>query len=379
MKIFKIKGIEIKFHISTLVIVAIVGFYAASIYYTTLKGNVQIWELILVGLINGIFILLSILAHELMHSLMALRKGIKVSEIDLYLFGGVSKIEEEPDNPKNEFLISIVGPITSLIIGSILMILYFLPVKYNPMIYITLYYIGLSNILLGIFNAIPAFPMDGGRVLRAYLWHKRKNILSATKTASKVGVFFGYAMIIFGFVEIIFIGVFSGFWFVLIGWFLISSAKNSYAHTIVEVKLSNLFAKNILHPLTISIPFNMLIIDSIRYYFMVYKKSYFPISEGDKIVGIIDLKTIQKISIDERRNMLVDNAMYKISDFPIINGDESGKKALMSLRKIRNTPKLLIVVERDTDKILGIIGEEDIRAALEYADIIKHHEINFNS
>lgn len=379
MKLFKIKGIDIKFHISTLVIVAIVGFYAASIYYTTLKGNVPIWELILVGLINGMLIILSILAHELMHSLMALRKGIKVSEIDLYLFGGVSKIEEEPDNPKNEFLISIVGPITSLIIGIVLMILYFLPINYIPMIYITLYYIGLSNILLGIFNAIPAFPMDGGRVLRAYLWHKRKNILSATKTASKVGKFFGIAMIIFGFGEMFFIGIFSGFWFVLIGWFLISSARNSYTYTIVEVKLSNLFAKNILHPLNISIPSNMLIIDSIRYYFMVYKKSYFPISEGDKIVGIIDLKTIQKIPINERRNMLVNNAMYKISDFPIINEDESGKKALMSLRKIQNMPKLLIVVERDTDKILGIIGNEDIQAALEYADIIKAHEINFNS
>ena len=194
MRIGTIKGIKIKLHFSTLFIVGLVGFYSAILYIDLARQanhEVILLELVLVFLLNGILILLSILIHELSHSLMALRYGLKVSEIELYLFGGVSKMEEEPKTPKSELLISIIGPISSFVFGASFLVLFFLtPIPLPAWLLVTLFYSGITNIGLGIFNLLPAFPMDGGRVLRAFLWNRRKNLLSATKTASKVERFF---------------------------------------------------------------------------------------------------------------------------------------------------------------------------------------------
>ncbi|MHA2088583.1 MAG: M50 family metallopeptidase, partial [Promethearchaeota archaeon] len=169
MKIAKIKGIEIRLHLSTLLIIALVGFYAASLY-AALIPNASIIELITVGLINGIIILASILTHELSHSIIAQRNGLEVTEIELHLFGGVSRIEEEPHTPRAEILIAIVGPLSSLLIGIILLVLFYLPLSIPTFLVVTFFYSGISNIGLGIFNLLPAFPIDGGRVLRAFLW-----------------------------------------------------------------------------------------------------------------------------------------------------------------------------------------------------------------
>jgi len=114
------------------------------------------------------------LIHELSHSLVAQKYDLDVREIELYLFGGVSKIEEEPRTPKSEMIISVVGPLSSLLIGLGLLALFFLPINLPSVISITLLYSGISNVGLSLFNLFPAFPIDGGRILRAFLW-KRKN------------------------------------------------------------------------------------------------------------------------------------------------------------------------------------------------------------
>ena len=228
MKIARIYGIDIKLRISTLLIVGLVGFYAASFYYS-LVPNPPLFDLILVGLVSGFMLLFSILAHELMHSIVAQKYGLKVSEIELYLFGGASKIEEEPKTPKSEMIIAVVGPLTSLVIGGILLLIIFLfPIGIYPLLFVPIFYTGFSNIILGIFNLLPAFPMDGGRVLRAFLWYRRHDIISATKTSSRIGSVFAYGLIGFGFLQMLFYGFLNGLWFVIIGFFLNSQTRQSY-------------------------------------------------------------------------------------------------------------------------------------------------------
>ena len=219
MKIGTIKGITIRLNISTLLIIALVGFSAASFYDQMVEG-IGLVELILVGILNGVILLASILLHELSHSLMAQRYELNVTEIELYLFGGVSKIEEEPRTPKSEMIISVVGPATSLLIGGALFGLYFLPIAVPSFLVVTFFYSGLSNVILGIFNMIPAFPMDGGRVLRAFLWNRRDDIVSSTKSATTVSKFFGYGFMVLGFIQMILFFSFNAFWFILIGMFL---------------------------------------------------------------------------------------------------------------------------------------------------------------
>ncbi|MFW9784562.1 MAG: site-2 protease family protein, partial [Candidatus Heimdallarchaeota archaeon] len=259
MKIAKIKGIQIKLHFSTLLIVALVGFYASN-FYSALTPGASIIEIVAVGIINGIIILLSILLHELSHSIIAQKFGLDVTEIELYLFGGVSKIEEEPRTPKSEALIAIVGPLSSLIMGGLMLIGFFLPISIPAFLAVTLFYSGFSNIGLGIFNLLPAFPIDGGRVLRAFLWNRRKNLISATKSASRVGVGFGYGLMAFGLFQIFTSGLINGIWLMIMGSFLRSTARQSYVQTINEVTLSNIGVKEILSKpkRNLEIPFEIL-------------------------------------------------------------------------------------------------------------------------
>ncbi|MFW9999093.1 MAG: M50 family metallopeptidase [Candidatus Hodarchaeota archaeon] len=360
----KIANIKIKLNLSTLIIVVLVGFYATS-FYASIVQNAPLLELLIVGLINGIIILLSILTHELSHSIVAQKFGLGVSEIELYLFGGVSKIEEEPKTPKSELLIAIVGPLSSLLIGMFLLILSFLPITLPTILSVTLFYSGISNVGLGIFNLLPAFPIDGGRLLRAFLWKRRDNLLSATKSASKVGVAFGYGLMIYGVFQIFTFGFFNGLWLILIGSFLRNTARQSYNQTLNEVALSNISVKELLS-FPIQIPFDMILSDAIREYFLTYKRDYFPVVQGQKIVGIIHIADVRRIPIHQRTNYIIGYVMRKISEFPYIDSNQSGKEAIKKLNQLSGQTPIIIVREVDNNELLGFIGKEELASSLKY-------------
>ena len=365
MKIATIKGIGIKIHLSTLIIVGLVGFYAAS-FYISIIPNATVIDIFTVGLLNGLIILISILIHELSHSIMAQRYGLDVKEIELYLFGGVSKIEEEPKTPKSEMIITIVGPLSSLVIGAILLIINILPISIPALFSFTLFYSGISNIGLGVFNLLPAFPIDGGRILRAFLWKRRDNLISATKTASKVGVVFGYGLIIYGFFQIFTFGFINGLWLILMGSFLNSSARQSYTQTINEVALSNISAKEILNLPNLEIPFEITILEALRDYFFPYKRSYFPIAQNKKIVGLVHIEDIKKIPIQQRSKIIIGYIMRKISDFPNIDADDTGKEVMKKLRQSGKKPYIGIVREKSNEELIGFIAEDELISSLKF-------------
>lgn len=375
MKLGKIKGITISLHFSTLVIVALVGFYAAN-FYSTLSPNVSITELIFVGFLNGVVILLSILIHELAHSLWAQKYELKVSEIELHLFGGVSKMEEEPQNPKNELVISAVGPLSSLLIGASFLLLFFSGISFPNFLMVIFLYSGISNIGLGIFNFLPAFPMDGGRVLRAYLWNKRRDILSATKTSTRVASFIGYGMILYGFFQTMVTGLLGGFWLIIIGMFLNSTAKKAYIQTFYQLQLSQIKADEILRTPKLAIPFNTLVDDAVRYYFMVYRYPYFPIVRNGRIVGIVHINDIQTIPEEKRRYYVIGYLMKDINEFPKIAINDKGDDVLRKLRKREEDPMIGVVMDEDDftkeEHIAGFIGEEDLNSALKYMRMMKN-------
>jgi len=365
VKIAKIKGIEIKLHLSTLLTIVLVGFYAAS-FYVMLIPKASIIELITVGLINGIIILASILIHELSHSIIAQRNGLDVTEIELYLFGGVSRIEEEPRTPKSEILIAVVGPLSSLLIGVILLFVFYLPLSIPTFLLVTFLYMGISNIGLGIFNLIPAFPLDGGRVLRAFLWNRRKNIVSATKTASKVGIGFGYGLMVYGFFQMFTFGLINGIWLVMMGSFLRSTARKSYLQTVNDIALSSISAKEMLDVSNLRIPFGMLISDAVREYFIPYKKLYFPVVQGDEIKGIVHIADIRKIPLQQRSSYIIGYIMRKISEFPLVDEEQSGKEVMKKLNRSNDNPHIVIVKEKNSNNLLGFIGEEDLISYLKF-------------
>lgn len=297
---------------------------------------------------------------------MAQKYGLEVKEIELYLFGGVSKIEEEPRTPKSEMIISIVGPLSSLLIGLGLILLFFLPINMPTILSITLLYSGITNIGLGFFNLIPAFPIDGGRILRAYLWKRKNNLLSATKFTTKVGIVISYGFMIYGLLQMFTFDLFSGFWLVLIGSFLNSSAKQSYQQTKNDFILSNITVKDILSVPFKGIPVDKSLNQAIRDYFILYKKSYFPVIDNDKIIGIIYFKDIRNIPNIEREKYSVGEFMRGISEFQYIEEDLSGKEALKKLNKLSYVPPLLIVEEKSSKKVIGFVGKSDLISSIEF-------------
>ncbi|MFW9947465.1 MAG: site-2 protease family protein [Candidatus Odinarchaeota archaeon] len=366
MKIAKIKGIDISLHLSTLLIIGLVGFYAADYYATSAPGS-SIVELIIVGLINGLIILFSILIHELTHSLIAQRYGLKVSEIELYLFGGVSKIEQEPTTPESELVISLFGPISSVALGGIfLAVLFLIPFRLPLMATVTLFYSGITNLGLGLFNLIPAYPVDGGRVLRAILWKKRHDILSATKTAARVGTYLAYSLMAYGFISMLFFGFFSGLWLIIIASFLNNQSRHAYLQTFNEITLSKLSARELATVSEVAIPFTTILSDAIRNYFMIYKKVYFPVINNGVVVGIIHMEDVNRVPLDQRNEMIVGYIMKKLNYFPIINSSDSGKEALNQLIKMKNRPHLVVVKEEKQNRVIGFIGEEDIVSSLQF-------------
>jgi len=363
VKIAKIKGIEIRLHLSTLLIIGLVGFYATS-FYISIFPQASIFELIIIGLANGLIILFSILIHEISHSLVAQKYGLGVSEIVLYLFGGVSKIEEEPKTPKSEMIIAIVGPLSSLLVGGSMLLVFSLPIHLNTVVLITLLYSGISNIGLGIFNLLPAFPIDGGRVLRAFLWRRRKSLISATRSASKVGIFFGYSLMIYGVLQILTFGIIGGFWLIIIGSYLKNSARQSYAQILTNVSLSKLSVREILNLPKLRIPFNTSINDAIKEYFIPYDKSYFPVIQGNEIIGIVHISDIQKISKMRRSEYIVGYIMRRLSEFNLIDDEKNGKEAMIKIRKLENKPHILIVKDKKNNKLIGFLSEEEIFSSL---------------
>ena len=369
MKIARVKGIDIKLHLSTFLIIGLVGFYAA-LYYVSIVLSPSLLELFIVGIISGIIILVSILLHELAHSVVAQKYGLIVSEIELFVFGGVSKIEKEPETPKSEIIIASVGPLSSLLIGLVFLLIIFIsPISLHPIIFVSLFYTGVSNISLGLFNFIPAFPIDGGRVLRAFLWYRKGDILSATKTASKIGNFFAYGLMGYGFLQILLFGFINGFWFVIIGSYLNRQTKQSYMQVKNEAMLSEISAKDMISMPQIEIPFETLVEDAVRKYFMVYKKPYFSVIQKDKIVGIIHMDDIKKIPIERRKEYIVGYIMTKISGFPNIDEGESGNAVMKRLIYTKDKPQLIVVRGNDNNYILGFIGEDDLISTIKFCQL----------
>ncbi len=266
----------------------------------------------------------SVLAHEMAHSLVARRFQIPVRRITLFLFGGVASIEQEPRSPRAEFLITIVGPITSVVLGIIFVILggisarvgqaqMFAPLgglRPESPITVLLFWLGQVNIAVGIFNLIPGFPLDGGRVLRSILWAITGSLPRSTRWASSVGQAVGWIMIIAGVVTFFAgRGFVTGIWLAFIGWFLASAARQSYEQLVVHHILEGAPVSALMRRDPPTADSRMTIWDVVHDRVMGTDDHAFPVVEGDRLVGIICLHDIRRVPRDEWQSTRVADVM----------------------------------------------------------------------
>lgn len=308
-----------------------------------------------------LFLFVFVVFHELAHSILARHYGIKVRKIVLYPIGGVSEIEEIPDNPSQEWRIAIAGPLISLVIGFILLGVSLLLspnllsriLLFSPTTGEFLFDLALLNILLGVFNLIPAFPMDGGRAFRAILADRMK-FSDATRYAVNLGKIFGFVMIVSGF--------FVNFFLIIVGLFVYLGASEEGEQTIISTKLVDVRVKDVMQSEVGRVGPKQTILEALE---VMFKNRYHDILVEDEgvLAGIVSWNELMKIASDQRGDLLIEQMpLLKIS----INEDES----ILEANKIIHKEKigLIPVVKKgDPYKTVGVITGEAITKAFEQA------------
>lgn len=349
-------GIEVGIHYSWLIVFALVTWsLAAGFFPVTFPG----WALPtywIVGVISSILLFVAVLIHELSHSLVAKREGMPVSSITLFIFGGVSNIREEPKDPGKEFWMAFVGPLSSLIIGIVSGGLWALVSGLNEQLAAILMYLAVVNVLLAVFNLIPAFPLDGGRVLRSILWRATNSLPRATRIASGVGQGFAYMFIIGGLLWAFSGNIISGLWLVFIGWFLNNAAEMSYRQVRTEELLKGVHVQDMMTREVETVAPNVSVRHLVDTYILPHNRRALPVVEDSELVGIVTLNDVRDVERSEWDYTLVRDVMTPRDRLYVLDPEDDVARALGILgeRDINQLP----VVHRG--RVVGFVTRGDL-------------------
>lgn len=244
----RLAGIPVRLHASWFLVAALVVWSLASAYFPEVAEGYSSGAYWMAAIAAALLFFASLLAHEFAHAIVATRRGMRVASITLYLFGGVAAIETESESAADEFWMTVVGPLTSLGLGGIFGVIWLLIGDGTRLLTAMVGYLAFINIALALFNLIPGFPLDGGRLLRAFIWWKTKSETRATRVATNAGVMFGYLLIALGILRAFTGAPLNGVWFVFLGWYLQSMAERYRQHSGTRRLFSGLRVEDVANP-----------------------------------------------------------------------------------------------------------------------------------
>jgi len=355
IKLGKIFGIEVALDLSWFIILILIVWSFYSVFTATFNSNSVLINLGY-SLLAAVIFFVSILAHEISHTLVARKNGIPVSNITLFVFGGVSSIEEEPPNAGIEFKMAIAGPLLSLITGALLFYLGSIIRSHElAEIAFLLRSLGTINFLLGFFNLLPGFPLDGGRILRALIWARTKNIMKATRYASLSGRALAIVMILLGIAQFFFVSSFGGLWLVLIGFFLYRAATASIAETRFYLKLKNKNIGEIANPDYQKIKSGTSILEILK----LPPSQIYIVEDNSGIIGLGTLPQLLDLS-EVEREQAIDTRMI---DWDKIPRSDAKENLSISIKKfIENKNEILAVYSNNL--LVGFVQLKDVLSVL---------------
>ena len=362
VRVLRIAGISVEVHLSWLVIGFLVTYSLAEIQFPAQSpgwGTELYW---LVGAITAILFFASVLAHELSHALVARRLGVRTTTITLFIFGGAAQMESEPKKPRDEALIAAAGPISSLLIGGLLLLID-LGVP-QPQLSALLGWLAIINLSLGLFNLIPGFPMDGGRILRAILWRIRGDRYAATRNAAAVGQMVGYAIIAIG-VLLAFRpgGLVAGIWLGLIGYFLSNAAESAIVQIGVERTLHGVQVRDVMEADPASVSPNESVSDLIHERMLHGEHRTFLVRHDDGgLAGIVTLADVRRVPREDWEGARVTDIMTRFGDLATVGPDDDVESALQ-LIQTRGVGQLPVVGEGR--RIVGLLTRRGISRLIE--------------
>ena len=365
-RIARIAGIPVGVSPWWLAIVALITWSLGSSYFPEAIHGIAPAASYALGLASALLLFASILAHEFGHALVARRAGIEVEEIDLWLLGGVSRMKGDARDPHDELRYALAGPlVTAAIAVCFLVVALLLPPSTPAAVRVLVEYQALVNGLILLFNMLPAFPLDGGRVLRSLLWSRSGDVGRSTATAASVGRGFGYVMIGLGLLEFLG-GRPTGLWLALIGFFIVMAAGSQAVGAQIQAALSGLHASDLMSTPVVSIPERTSALQATTDYFVPYRYTAFPVVDDDgRATGLLSIALVDRLSRQQRATQWV----TEIADHDptlMVGGDED--VARMLERPAFTRLGRAAVVDTEGAPI-GLLSITDVQRALRAAQV----------
>ncbi len=360
--LFKLFGLPIKANISWLFLVALIMMSLAEGWLPGRQGIgpghpwYAYWGLAAV-MTMGLFA--SLIVHELCHSLVARKVGMPVSGITLFIFGGVSQLEDEPPTAGSEFAMAIVGPLSSVFIGLVMIGLYFVGglAGWNPAVLVVLQYLGIINFMLAAFNSLPAFPLDGGRVLRSIVWGVTDDLRIATQVAVRIGAILGFALMAFAIFLFIQGAWLPGLWLLVIGYFLRQAALSNLQMVMMRRYLEGEKVRRFMTTDVVSVDRDMDLETFVNDLVFHHRFSYYPVvDEQGKLVGIASARAPREVEPDRWSERRVADIMREIDKNMTLRPNADAVDALSTLRKLEESRAVVV----EDGKPVGMLSLRDL-------------------
>lgn len=364
VRIGRVFGIPVEVHLSWLVIFGLVTLSLSTTYFPAVPqaAGQPTWLYVVVGSLTSLLFFASVLAHELSHSLVARAEGGNVDKITLFIFGGVAQIDEEPRTPGREFLMAAAGPGMSLLIAAVALVAasgtYARGLPW--WVWAPLNYLSTINFALGLFNLLPGFPLDGGRVFRSILWAITGDLLKATLWASRSGQLLGWLM-----VAAAVTGVLNGrpdlIWFGLIGWFIASLAGNAYRQQVVKSSIEGIKVREIMSPSPQYVGGDLAVDQLVQQHFLGSRHSRYPVVDDGSVAGLVTLSDVK--SVDRADWPFVRTLDISNRDLGQLLVDQDEPVNSLVPRLAGDKPGALLVVGEG--RLVGIITRADVMTFVE--------------
>jgi Zn-dependent protease/predicted transcriptional regulator len=355
-RVGRIAGIEVRID-SSWAVIALLITYTMYLQVARVYEDISAGEAVWIGVLSAVLFFGSVLVHELAHALVAQARGIRVQDITLFLFGGATRAKVDSRGPGDEFLIALVGPLTSGLLAGLFGIVASLgrDLLSRPLAG-TLGYLAWTNLLLAAFNLVPGFPLDGGRLLRAAIWKTTGSLGRATQIASMAGQAVGWLLVAAGVASLLAGDLAGGIWFAFIGWFLVQAARSSYQELQLQQLLRGVEAEDVMAADLVRIPPELSLQEAVDDYFMRYDHGAFPVEEQGRTIGLLTLRGIRRVPREQWPTHRVRDHMVPLSDQVVVAPDARMDGVL---GKLQDSQANRVLVAQDGE-VVGIITPTDL-------------------
>jgi Zn-dependent protease/CBS domain-containing protein len=355
-RVGRIAGIEVRVD-SSWAVIALLITYSMYLQISQVYQDISAGEAVWIGVLATVLFFGSVLVHEFAHALVAQARGIRVQDITLFLFGGATRAKVDSRGPGDEFLIALVGPLTSGLLAGLFGIVAGLgrDLLSAPLAG-TFGYLAWTNLLLAAFNLAPGFPLDGGRLLRAAIWKATGSLGRATRIASLAGQGVGWLLVAGGVAWLLAGDLAGGIWFAFIGWFLVQAARSSYQELQLQQLLRGVEAEDVMAANLRRIPPQLSLQDAVDDYFMRYDHGAFPVDEGGRTIGLLTLRGVRRVPREQWPTHRVREAMVPLGDQVVVAPDARMDGVV---GKLQDGEARRVLVAHD-DEVVGIITPSDL-------------------